>query len=170
MAPHQMWGLDEIHGCTDPEIATAMSKFGRPQFGLVDFRNQVAGNLRSADASGDLPDADSNLKIKIAPNLFQFQQIYRFAVPRNAAVETIFKTIKAELIWRRSQEPRRQVEMTVFECAKGFHNPRHRHSMPVWKSTVAFERKVAQASTCGGSKAGQAQCDIRRLWVNSEPA
>ena len=33
----------------------------------------------------------------------------------NAAVETFFKTLKAELVWRRSWETRRQVELALFE-------------------------------------------------------
>tara|TARA_R110002073_G_scaffold81176_1_gene195012 strand:+ start:1516 stop:1650 length:135 start_codon:yes stop_codon:yes gene_type:complete len=33
----------------------------------------------------------------------------------NAAVERFFKTIKAELIWRRSRETQRQAEMAIFE-------------------------------------------------------
>ena len=33
----------------------------------------------------------------------------------NAAVETFFKTIKAELIWRRSWETRRQAETAIFQ-------------------------------------------------------
>ena len=46
----------------------------------------------------------------------------------NAAVETFFKSIKAELIWRRSWETRRQAEMAIFEYINGFYNPRRRHS------------------------------------------
>ncbi len=61
----------------------------------------------------------------------------------NAAIETFFKTIKAELIWRRSWETRRQAEMAIFEYINGFYNPRRRHSALGWKSPVAFERKVA---------------------------
>ncbi len=61
----------------------------------------------------------------------------------NAAVETFFKTIKAELIWRRSWATRRQTEMAIFEYINGFYNPRRRHSALGWKSPVAFERKVA---------------------------
>jgi hypothetical protein len=38
----------------------------------------------------------------------------------NAAVETFFKTIKAELIWRHPWETRRQAEMAIFPS----HNPR----------------------------------------------
>ncbi len=61
----------------------------------------------------------------------------------NAIVETFFKSIKAELIWRRSWETRRQAEMAIFEYINGFYNPRRRHSVLGWKSPVAFERKVA---------------------------
>jgi hypothetical protein len=42
----------------------------------------------------------------------------------NAAVETLFKTIKAELIWQHSWETRRQAEMAIFEYINGFYNPR----------------------------------------------
>ena len=61
----------------------------------------------------------------------------------NAAVETFFKTIKAELIWRRTWETRRQAETAIFQYINGFYNPRRRHSALGWKSPVAFERKVA---------------------------
>ncbi|SLN33578.1 Integrase core domain protein [Aquimixticola soesokkakensis] len=64
----------------------------------------------------------------------------------NAAVETFFKTIKAELIWRRSWETRRQAEMAIFEYINGFYNPRRRHSALGWKSPVPFERKVAYSN------------------------
>ena len=61
----------------------------------------------------------------------------------NAAVETFFKTIKAELVWRQSWETRRHAEMAIFQYINGFYNPRRRHSTLGWKSPVAFERKVA---------------------------
>ncbi|MFC6636619.1 IS3 family transposase [Sulfitobacter sediminilitoris] len=61
----------------------------------------------------------------------------------NSAVETFFKTIKAELIWRRSWQTRRDAELAIFQYINGFYNPRRRHSALGWKSPVAFERKVA---------------------------
>ena len=60
----------------------------------------------------------------------------------NAAVETFFKTIKAELIWRRSWETRRQAETAIFQYINGFYNPRRRHSALGGKSPLAFERQV----------------------------
>lgn len=61
----------------------------------------------------------------------------------NAAVETFFKTIKAELLWQRSWRTRRDAEIATFEYINGFYNPRRRHSALGWKSPLAFERKVA---------------------------
>lgn len=61
----------------------------------------------------------------------------------NAAVETFFKTIKAELLWQRSWSTRRDAEIAIFEYINGFYNPRRRHSALGWKSPLAFERKVA---------------------------
>ena len=73
----------------------------------------------------------------------------------NAAVETFFKTIKAELTWRRSWETPRQVEtafrhsfgpmagMPSLQYINGFCNPRRRHSSLGGKSSLAFERQVA---------------------------
>jgi transposase InsO family protein len=62
---------------------------------------------------------------------------------QNAVVETFFKTIKAELIWRQSWKTRRQAEMAIFGYINGFYNPRRKHSALGWKNPLAFERKVA---------------------------
>ena len=61
----------------------------------------------------------------------------------NAAVETFFKTIKAELLWQRSWRMRRDAEIAIFEYINGFYNPRRRHSALGWKSPLAFEAKAA---------------------------
>ncbi|SDL76006.1 Transposase InsO and inactivated derivatives [Aliiruegeria lutimaris] len=61
----------------------------------------------------------------------------------NAAVETFFKTIKAELIWRRSWPTRRAAELAIFEYINGFYNPHRKHSALGWKSPLAFEAQAA---------------------------
>lgn len=61
----------------------------------------------------------------------------------NAAVETFFKTIKAELIWRRPWPTRRHAELAIFEYINGFYNPRRKHSALGWKSPLAFEAQAA---------------------------
>lgn len=44
------------------------------------------------------------------------------------AVDTFFKTIRAELIWRLSWQIRRAPEIAIFEYINGFSSPRRRHS------------------------------------------
>lgn len=61
----------------------------------------------------------------------------------NAAVESFFKSLKAEMVWRRNWQTRREVEVALFEYINGFYNFRRRHSALGWKSPVAFERKAA---------------------------
>ena len=61
----------------------------------------------------------------------------------NAAVETFFKSLKAELIWRHDWSTRRQTETALFQYINGFYNPRRRQSALGWKSPLAFERKAA---------------------------
>lgn len=61
----------------------------------------------------------------------------------NAAVETFFKTIKAELIWRHTWETRKQAEAALFQYINGFYNPRRRHSALGGKTPLTFERKIA---------------------------
>jgi len=45
--------------------------------------------------------------------------------------------------------------MAIFKYVNGLHSPRRQHSALGWKSPVALERKVAQTSTWGGTKALQ---------------
>jgi putative transposase len=61
----------------------------------------------------------------------------------NAVVETFFKSVKAELFWQDTWDTRRHAEMAIFESINRFYNPRRRRSALGWKSSVAFELKVA---------------------------
>ena len=61
---------------------------------------------------------------------------------QNAAVETFFKTIKAEPIWQQSRTTRRTAELAIFNDINGFCNARRKHSAPGWKSPRDFERKA----------------------------
>ena len=76
------------------------------------------------------------------------------------AVEAFFQTIKAEMIWRRPWHRPTDAELAIFQYINGFYNPRRRHSALGWKSPVAFERKVAETSTEGGTKTGEVQFDL----------
>ncbi|MEC3950212.1 IS3 family transposase [Sphingobium sp. HWE2-09] len=61
----------------------------------------------------------------------------------NASVETFFKSLKAELIWRQNWQTRRQAEAAIFQYINGFYNTRRRHSYLGGVSPLAFEAKVA---------------------------
>ncbi len=54
-----------------------------------------------------------------------------------------FKFLKAELVWRRNRQTRREVEVALFDFINRFYNSRRRHSALGWKNPVAFERKAA---------------------------
>ncbi|OCC01878.1 integrase [Labrys sp. WJW] len=60
----------------------------------------------------------------------------------NSAVESFFKSLKAELVWRQNWQTRRDVEIALFEYINGFYNPRRKHSALGWKSPVAFEQRA----------------------------
>ena len=61
----------------------------------------------------------------------------------NSAVETFFKSLKAEMIWRQRWPTRRQAEASIFQYINGFYNSRRRHSYLGGISPLAFEAKVA---------------------------
>ena len=61
----------------------------------------------------------------------------------NAAVETFFKTLKAELIWRHTWAKRDHVTQALFQYINGFYNIRRRHSAIGGVSPITFERKIA---------------------------
>jgi putative transposase len=61
----------------------------------------------------------------------------------NSAVESFFKSLKAELVSRHNWQTRREVEVALFEYINGFYNPRRKHSTLGWKSPVAFEQRAA---------------------------
>ena len=46
----------------------------------------------------------------------------------NALAESVFATLKTELIYRRSWPTRHELEMEVFSYLEGFYNTRRRHS------------------------------------------
>ena len=65
----------------------------------------------------------------------------------NAAVESFFKSIKAELVWRRNWQTRREVEVAIFEYINGFYNPRRRHSALGWKNPRPSNARPLNMST-----------------------
>ena len=62
----------------------------------------------------------------------------------NAMVETVFKTIKSELVRRTSFLTKRQAEKAIGRYIDGFYNPTRRHSALGYISTIKFEAAVGR--------------------------
>lgn len=60
----------------------------------------------------------------------------------NAMVETVFKTIKSELVWRTSFQTRQQAKNALGRYIDGFCNPRRRHSALGYKLPIKFEAEM----------------------------
>lgn len=86
----------------------------------------------------------------------------------NSTVESFFKSLKAELVWRRNWQNRREVEIALFEYIDGFYNPRRNHSALGCKSTVAFKQKAASHEHLTGTEPSQVQ-DEQSPYLNSFP-
>ena len=61
----------------------------------------------------------------------------------NAMVETVFKTIKNELVRRTIFQTRAAAELALGRYIDGFYNPRRRHSALGYKSPASFEAEMA---------------------------
>jgi transposase InsO family protein len=76
-------------------------------------------------------------KHKIEPSMSSKGNCYD-----NAIVETVFKTIKSELVWRTSFMGRLEAKIAIGNYVDGFHNPRRRHSALGYKSPLMFEAEM----------------------------
>jgi putative transposase len=65
----------------------------------------------------------------------------------NAMVETVFKTLKSELIWRTAYKTRQQAETDIGQYIEGFYNTIRRHSALGYISPIQFETKTLEPAT-----------------------
>lgn len=61
----------------------------------------------------------------------------------NAMVETFFKTLKSELVWRTVFQTRRDAEIAIARYSERFYNPIRRHSALDYLSPAQFEQMPA---------------------------
>jgi putative transposase len=61
----------------------------------------------------------------------------------NAMVETFFKTLKSELVWRTVFLTRPQATNAIARYIDGFYNPTRRHSSLDYLSPIQFEQATA---------------------------
>ena len=62
----------------------------------------------------------------------------------NAMVETFFKTLKSELVWRTIFQNRADATAAIGRYIDAFYNPVRRHSALDFKSPHQFESRFAQ--------------------------
>ena len=62
----------------------------------------------------------------------------------NAMVETFFKTLKSELVWRTVFYTRQEADQAIGRYINGFYNPVRRHSALDFTSPVQFEKATAE--------------------------
>lgn len=61
----------------------------------------------------------------------------------NSMVETFFKTLKSELVWRTAFQTRAEASQALARYIDGFYNPVRRHSALDFVSPAQFERRTA---------------------------
>lgn len=62
----------------------------------------------------------------------------------NAMVETFFKALKSELVWRTVFQSRAKATTAIGRCIDGFDNPVRRHSALNFISPLQFERLASK--------------------------
>jgi putative transposase len=84
----------------------------------IAFRAPLEGCIHHTDRGGQYCSHDYRQILR--KNGFKASMSEKGNCYDNAAVETFFKTIKAEMIWRDNWDTRRHAEMAIFECINGF--------------------------------------------------
>ena len=85
----------------------------------------------------------------------------------NSMVETFFKTLKSELVWRSVFLTRAEARNALARYIDGFYNPTRRHSALGFVSPAQFERRTASQTALHQNEAspfGQRHC--ARLTLN----
>ena len=107
----------------------------------IALRNPPPGCIHHSDRGSQYCSHDYQKQLR--QNGFKISMSGKGNCYDNAAVETFFKTIKAELIWRHQWQTRLQLKTALYQYINGFYNPRRRHSALGGKSPLAFELKAA---------------------------
>jgi putative transposase len=82
----------------------------------------------------------------------------------NAMVETFFKTLKAELVWRTIFQSRIEAAIAIGRYIDGFYNPVRRHSALDFISPLQFERRAAQNRKRSPQMPGKSTCRLLKIW------
>jgi putative transposase len=109
----------------------------------IDLRQPEAGVIHHSDRGSQYCSGD--YRKLLSANGFAASMSGRGNCYDNAMVETVFKTIKSELIWRTSFTSRHQATNAIGHYIDGFYNPTRRHSSLGYQSPIAFEKTLRAA-------------------------
>jgi putative transposase len=157
-APDQKWGVDISYVWTAEGwlyLAIVLDLFSRRIVGwqlsdrmkrglamnalqrAINLRRPPPGLIHHSDRGSQYCSDDYRSMLR--DNGFVASMSGRGNCYDNAMVETVFKTIKSELIWRTAFATRDQASKAIGEYIEGFYNPRRRHSSLGYVSPVTFE-------------------------------
>ena len=164
-APDQKWGVDITYVWTAEGwlyLAIVLDLFSRRIVGwsisdrmkrglaiqalqrAITLRQPAAGLIHHSDRGSQYCSAD--YRGLVAAHAFTASMSGRGNCYDNAMVETVFKTIKAELIWQTSYQSRWDATQAIGRYIEGFYNVRRRHSSLGYVSPAAFEAKFRAAA------------------------
>jgi len=124
--------------CSDRlKVALALKAFDR----AVALRQPDPGLIHHSDRGSQYCSREYHLRIK--KHGMKGSMSAKGNCYDNAAVETFFKTIKTELIWRTSFASRQEAENMIGQYIDGFYNPKRRHSTLNYVSPMQFENQTA---------------------------
>jgi transposase InsO family protein len=157
-APDQKWGVDISYVWTAEGwlyLAIVLDLFSRKIVGwqlsdrmkrglamdalrrAINLRRPPSGLIHHSDR-GSQYCSDDYLRM-LGDHGFVASMSGRGNCYDNAMVETVFKTIKSELIWRTAFTTRDQAGKAIGQYIEGFYNPRRRHSSLGYISPATFE-------------------------------
>ena len=157
-APDQKWGVDISYVWTAEGwlyLAIVLDLFSRKIVGwhlsdrmkrglaidalrrAIALRQPPAGLIHHSDRGSQYCSADYRRLLR--DHGFVASMSGRGNCYDNAMVETVFKTIKSELVWRTAFATRDQASKAIGRYIEGFYNPRRRHSSLGYVSPAKFE-------------------------------
>lgn len=157
-APDQKWGVDISYVWTAEGwlyLAVVLDLFSRRIVGwqlsdrmkrglamgalqrAINLRQPPRGLIHHSDRGSQYCSDDYRRMLR--DNGFVSSMSGRGNCYDNAMVETVFKTIKSELIWRTAFTTRDQAAAAIGQYIEGFYNTRRRHSSLGYVSPAAFE-------------------------------
>jgi putative transposase len=104
----------------------------------VALRNLPQGCIHQTDRGSQYCSYDCQRRLRELG--FQISMSGKGNCYDNADVETFFKTLKFELVWRHTWATHTQVGSALFQFINGFYNTRRKHSAIGGTSPVKFER------------------------------